>query len=362
VWDFLSQYGLFLAETVTLVIAIAVVIGIAVSAGTRNRGGDDGQIEVRKLNERYYSMRDVLMSQRLDEKDYKKHLKEEKKAEKKAEKNKQHKSKQVASAAAEQTSDDNKPDRCVYLLRFDGDIRAAAVESLREEISAILSAADAGDEVVVVLESGGGMVHSYGFASSQLARIRDKGLKLTICIDKVAASGGYMMACVADHIIAAPFAMVGSIGVVAQVPNFHRLLKKNDVDVEVMTAGEHKRTLTMFGRNTDAARDKFREELEDTHALFKAFVHTYRPDLDISKVSTGEVWYGQQALELKLIDAIGTSDDYLQQVADTATLLDVRYVEKKNLQERLGLAVESAVERGVDKALARLSGRHNWFN
>ena len=109
---------------------------------------------------------------------------------------------------------------------------------------------------------------AYGLAASQMQRIRDKKLKLTVCVDKVAASGGYMMAVVADKIIAAPFAVLGSIGVLAQVPNFHRLLKKHDVDFEMLTAGKYKRTLTMFGENTDKGREKFQEDIEDTHVLF----------------------------------------------------------------------------------------------
>ena len=105
--------------------------------------------------------------------------------------------------------------------------------------------------------------------------------------DKVAASGGYMMACIGDRILSAPFAVLGSIGVVAQIPNLHRLLKKHDVDYEVLTAGEYKRTLTVFGENTDKGRQKFQEDLELTHVLFKDFVSRYRPQLDIDQVLGG---------------------------------------------------------------------------
>ena len=405
-WDFLAEYGLFLAKAVTVVAAIVIVIVVALAAGMRNRVGDDGQIEVRKLNDRYKDMRDALRSQRLDEKAFKKALKAEKKAEK--QKTKASPPSAVVSASSDATDGatpgaeegtdipsgeqvgteaadasieegsatldvhttapetidaaslpGGKP--CVYVVRFDGDVRASAAENLREEITAILSAAVPGDEVVAVVESGGGMVHAYGFAASQLARVREKQICLTVCVDKVAASGGYMMACVADRILAAPFAMLGSIGVVAQIPNFHRVLQKNDVDVEIMTAGEYKRTLTMFGRNTDQARDKFREELEDIHALFKGFVSQYRPALDITRVSTGEAWFGKQALELGLVDELRTSDDYLQAAAERAEILDVRYVERKKFPERLGLAAQVAIERGVQSALERISARENWF-
>ncbi len=173
--------------------------------------------------------------------------------------------------------------------------------------------------------------HSYGLASSQLERIRRRNIPLTICVDRVAASGGYMMACIANRLIAAPFALIGSIGVVAQIPNFHRLLKKNDVDYEVLTAGDYKRTLTMFGENTDKGREKFVEELEDTHSLFKEFVSEYRPQLDIEKVATGEVWFGRRALENQLIDQIETSDDYLFNLSEEADIYKVKYRPKQTL-------------------------------
>ncbi|MFT5121360.1 MAG: serine protease SohB, partial [Psychrobacter glaciei] len=195
----------------------------------------------------------------------------------------------------------------VFVLDFDGDIKATAVKHLREEISTLISAANKGDEVVVRLESGGGLVHGYGLAAAQLVRLKDAGLKLTVCVDKVAASGGYMMACVADKVVAAPFAIIGSIGVVSQLPNFHKWLKNHDVDYEMFTAGDYKRTVTVFGENDAEDRAKYQEELEQTHELFKHFVNNYRPTLDVAKVATGEHWYGEDALKLNLIDSLQTS-------------------------------------------------------
>ena len=232
-------------------------------------------------------------------------------------------------------------------------IDAAEVASLREEISAILTIAEKGDEVIVNVESGGGMVHGYGLASSQLDRLRQAEILLTICVDKVAASGGYMMACVANKIYAAPFAIVGSIGVVAQLPNFNRLLKKHEIDYEQHTAGDFKRTLTVFGENTDEGRQKFQQELEETHELFKAFVTKYRPQLDLAKVATGEHWYGQQAIELGLIDAISTSDDVLMQLAGERTVYKLRYQVRKKLADKIAhgasLSVNAIFNRLVEK-------------
>jgi len=216
------------------------------------------------------------------------------------------------------------------------------------------------DEVLVNVESGGGVVHGYGLAASQLQRIKDKNIKLTISIDKVAASGGYMMACVADKIISAPFAIVGSIGVVAQMPNFSKVLKKNDIDFEMHTSGEFKRTLTMFGENTDEGRNKFKNELQEVHDMFKDFVLEHRPDLDIAKVATGEYWLGQKALELKLVDEIQTSDDFLMQANDSHKLYRLKYASKKNLAQKLGLAASEGVESAITKVLTQM--KNTWLS
>jgi serine protease SohB len=234
---------------------------------------------------------------------------------------------------------------CVYVIDFKGSIDAHEVTSLREEISAILAVATAQDEVLLRLESPGGVVHGYGLAASQLERLRHKNIRLTVAVDKVAASGGYMMACVADRIVSAPFAIIGSIGVVAQIPNFHRLLKKNDIDVELHTAGEFKRTLTLFGENTEQGREKFREDLNETHLLFKQFVQQQRSALDIDAVATGEHWFGIQAKEKGLVDAIGTSDDLLISKMDNHEVISVRYLRRKRLMDRFTGSTAESVDR-----------------
>lgn len=240
----------------------------------------------------------------------------------------------------------------LFVLDFDGDIKASAVKHLREEISAIISTANKGDEVVLRLESGGGMVHGYGLAAAQLVRLKEAGLTLTVCVDKIAASGGYMMACVADKILAAPFAVVGSIGVVSQMPNFNKWLKKHDIDYEMFTAGEYKRTVTMFGENDDEDRAKYKEELEQTHELFKHFVTTYRPQLDLSKVANGDHWYGEDALKLNLVDELTTSDAYLLKQMEDYQAYALMSRQKPTFAEKLGLAnaAHSAVSGMVNTA------------
>jgi serine protease SohB len=226
----------------------------------------------------------------------------------------------------------------VYVLDFKGDIQASAVEHLREEITVILSMARAGrDQIVLRLESPGGLVHGYGLAAAQLARLREAGFHLTICVDKVAASGGYMMACIAQEIVAAPFAVVGSIGVVAQMPNFHKLLQSLKIDFDVYTAGKYKRTVTMFGENSEEGKEKFEEELEQTHQLFKHFVEKYRPKLDVSIIATGEHWYGEDALNLKLVDQLQTSDAYLLSLLPTRDVYVIQSRRKMTLAEKFGL-------------------------
>lgn len=244
-----------------------------------------------------------------------------------------------------------KEDSKVYVLDFHGDMKATAVQPLREEINALLTIAEKEDEVILRLESSGGLVHAYGLAASQLARIKEAGLKLTVCIDKVAASGGYMMACVADKILSAPFAVVGSIGVVAQVPNFHDFLEKHNVDVEIFTAGKYKRTVTMFGENKEENKQKFQEELEQTHTLFQDFVSQYRPQLELEKVATGEHWYGTDALNLKLVDELKTSDSYILELMKKHDIYVICSQQKPTLAEKLGLTktAQTIVNSTIEK-------------
>ncbi|EDX89668.1 MAG: serine protease SohB [Alcanivorax sp.] len=341
------EYGMFLAKVATLVVAILFILGGIAAAASRNRGkGDqDGELKVRHLNDEFDDLKESLEAEIIPEA-------QRKKADKAKRKQEKLEAKQKKKAGTE-----DKILPRLFVLDFDGDVQASGVDHLRREITAVLQVASQDDEVLVRLESPGGLVHSYGLASSQLRRIRNQGIKLTIAVDQVAASGGYMMACIADRIVAAPFAIIGSIGVVAQIPNFHRLLKKNDIDVELMTAGEYKRTMTMLGENTEKGRAKFQEELEDTHQLFKGFVRDNRRGLDLDKVATGEHWFGTQAKELGLVDEIMTSDELLQLRKDSQTLYQVQWEAKRKLGEKLGFSLEATVHRVLEKFWHRGSQR-----
>ncbi len=236
-------------------------------------------------------------------------------------------------------------EKTLYVISFDGDVHAEEVKNLREEVSALIQIAEPDDEVLVRITSPGGAVNSYGLAASQLVRIRDKGLNLTVAVDEVAASGGYLMACVANRIIAAPFAIVGSIGVVAELPNFHKVLEKYNIDYEQFTAGEYKRTVTMFGENTDDAKKKFTEELNEVHVIFKDFVKQYRPDIDIEKIATGEYWLAVKAIEFGLVDELQTSDAYIQTAIADKNVYSIKYVEKTTVRQGLSRFLTRIMKR-----------------
>jgi serine protease SohB len=321
--EFLAEYGLFLLKVVTVVVGIIAVIAVAASAGRKS--GQEG-LEVENLNKKHETLSETLQSA-VSSKDQRKKAAKEKKKKDKAD-------------AKEETLRPRS-----FVIDFKGDLKASAVPSLREEVSAILDVATAADQVIVRLENHGGVVHEHGLAASQLARIRDHDIPLIVCVDKVAASGGYLMACVATKIYAAPFAILGSIGVLAQIPNFNRMLDSHGVDFEQVTAGKYKRSVTMFGENTDADRAKLKEELEDVHSLFKDAVAKYRPDMDIEKIATGEHWYGTRALQLGLADEIRTSDELLSELVGERDLYSVTYKIKQPLQKRLLGGIDSALEK-----------------
>ncbi len=323
-FQFLAEYGLFLAKTATIVIAIILVVAFIFGMASKGKGPKN-QLKIKKLNKCYDEYKKALNSEMLHKSQIKQLAKTVKK--------------ELKSALK---SNETRPR--MFVLSFNGDIRASATSALREEVTAILTIAKPSDEVVVQIESPGGIVASYGLAASQLRRLRDQQIPLTICVDKVAASGGYMMACVGDKILAAPYAIIGSIGVVAQLPNFHRLLRKNNIDFEQIMAGEYKRTLSMFGEVTEKGRAKVQEDVDNVQEIFKNFIRENRPQVDVNQVATGEHWHGVDALHLKLVDELKTSDDYLLQASKTKDIYEVNYQQKKSLGQKLSFSVRKAQE------------------
>ncbi len=316
--EYLFNYLLFAAKLITVVAIVALPVTVILLSRHARRAGACSPLEITRLNEVMEDGKSALEAVLLPPKVFKQQRKAAHKAAKQ-------RAREVVDTHTSRT----------FVCEFSGDLRASAVSELREQITAILSVARADDAVLVVLESGGGTIHGYGLAASQLKRLRDRGIRLTVVVDRIAASGGYMMACVADELVAAPFAIIGSIGVVAQLPNFHRVLKKHDIDFEQITAGEFKRTLTLFGENTDAGRAKFQEEIDDAHTLFKDFVAACRPALDLARVATGEYWFGTRAVELGLVDRLATSDDLIVAAVAAGDVYKLTTTRKRSLLERL---------------------------
>ncbi len=327
----IEQYGIFLLQVVTIVFAIIAVIAfIAAKAQQAKAKIEKGELKISKLNDDFEHYQETIKEAMLDKDQLKlelKALKAQKKKDKKQKRSKENEQKR----------------KRLFVIDFHGDIKASAVDSLREEVNAVLLSATVDDEILVRIESGGGMVNAYGLAASQLHRIRTAKIPLTVAIDKVAASGGYMMACVANHIIAAPFAIVGSIGVLAQIPNFHRWLKQHHIEFEQITAGEYKRTLTLFGENDNKGRQKMQADIDDIHTLFKDFIAENREKVDLDEVATGEYWFGSQAIDLKLVDALQTSDDYLLTANENCDIYNVSFQHKVPAMKKLFQRADSAL-------------------
>ncbi len=321
----------FALKALITVVALITVIGAVVSMASRQGRASAGHLVVRRLNSRFAALVSALRGAVFGRKEAKRARRRERRKER-----------------------DGRRRQRVFVLDFHGDLAATQVRALRHEVSTVLGVAQEGDEVVLRLESSGGLVHAYGLAASQIARIKGKGLRFTICVDRIAASGGYMMACLGDELLAAPFAIIGSIGVVASVPNLHRWLERHGVDYEEMTAGEFKRTVSFLGRISPEGREKFQEQLEDTHGLFKDFVKDNRPGIDIDKVATGEYWFGTRAKELSLVDRLVTSDDYLLERMAVAEVFHVSYKPPQPWRQRLGTAAAGAMEQAAFRLWGRL--------
>ncbi|CAL4326343.1 protease SohB [Buchnera aphidicola] len=341
--NLLVNYELFLAKIITILIFIASII-IFFCLIIKRKRNIKNTFKITVLNDHYKDIKNNVFLSTMNSFEKKIWLKKEK------EKNKKNNKEEKKKILQNQAQYFRNKKKVLYVLDFKGGVYANEVIGLREEISAILSVANQKDEVLLRLESSGGVIHGYGLAASQLNRLREKGIRLIVSVDKIAASGGYMMACVADYIVSAPFAIIGSIGVVGQIPNFNKLLKKCNIDVELHTAGDYKRTLTMFGNNTDSTRKKFCEELNSTHQLFKNFIQEMRPSLDIESVSNGEYWFGTMALKKKLVDEISTSDDILISKMEEYTVLNIQYIYTKKILERFTFSVLNNIRKMLIKA------------
>lgn len=317
--DYLYDISLFFLKSLIIVVGLLVVILIPMIQSQKRKAGKKKKLELENLKNRFKPYIQEFHQAHMNKKKYKNYLKQLKKKE-------------------PIESEKEKPNS--FLISFTGDKMATQVESLRDEVSLILNIAKPEDEVILLLESPGGAVASYGLAASQLVRLRDR-LKLTICVDTVAASGGYLMASTGHQIISAPFALVGSIGVLFQTPNIHEFLKKRDISFEEITAGKYKRTITPFGKITEEKKQKLQEQIDLVYFQFKNFLKKYRENLDFEKVATGEVWLGAEALKLHLVDKIQCSDDYIMEALKTRNVYKIKLKEEKKLWEKFTKKISS---------------------
>lgn len=293
----LLELVVFAAKAGMMCLAVALIVGL-IAKSAKDKITHTGKIKVLKLSERLAQFHKSVDESLLSPTDFDTKWKGVKPA--------------------------SKPKK-LFVLDFNGGIEADEVKCLREEITTIITTGCNADEVLIRLQSGGGTVDGYGLVASQIDRLKKAGLKVTVSVDRVAASGGYMGAVVADKIIAAPFSYIGSIGVIGQVPNIHKLLKEKGIEIEQHTAGQYKRTLTTVGETTDEGREKFKADLQRMHEHFKDHILKYRPDIEIEKVATGEVWNGSDALELGLIDDIKVSDDFIGEMWNEFEVLELKY-------------------------------------
>jgi serine protease SohB len=218
--------------------------------------------------------------------------------------------------------------RC-FVIDFNGDIMATQSKALNFEITSVICSAQEGDEVLIRLQSPGGAAHAYGYAASQIERLKKAGI---------------LMACVADEIIAAPFAIIGSVGVVSEFPNFFSFMRNLGIDYKQYTAGKYKRTVSPLGEITDEGEEKFKEDLVEMYDLFRDHVSSHRENLDMDVIATGEHWQGIKALELGLVDKIETAEEYILDRLTSFEFAKITYVgDRKTLAEKIGASLVANV-------------------
>ncbi len=202
------------------------------------------------------------------------------------------------------------------VLRFQGlrDLNASGDQRLSEAIDEVLVNRDHFEEAVVIIDSPGGTTHGYGHAYALLERLSASGLKVTACIDRIGASGGYLMALPADRILAGPFAIVGSVGVVAGIPNVKRLLEEKGVSYRLFVAGDKKRVVHFADDDGPEVREYMDEKLAGIHTQFLQAVEKHRGDrVKLDEVRSGDHWSAEESVEkgLGLVDELQTSAEYL---------------------------------------------------
>jgi serine protease SohB len=306
--NILANYTIFFLKITTIIILLLLTLIMCLII-IKNK--DNKYIKIKNINKKYITFKKLFLSEILKKTEKKqiiKNINEEEKITK---------------------------TKNLFILNFNGDINASDINNLKDILSVIILNKKYVDEVLIKLTSNGGIVTNYGLAATQLKRLKNENINLTISIDTIAASGGYMMACVANKIIASHFSIIGSIGVLGIIPNINKILNKNNIEIEYHTSGKYKKTLSIIGENTEIGRKKFIESLENTHFLFKNFVKENRSQINIEEIATGEYWYGIDALKLNLIDKIQTSDEYIMENLNTTQIYEIKLNEKTNIKNKI---------------------------
>lgn len=243
------------------------------------------------------------------------------------------------------------------VLRFEGDTMATGRQDFARMVDEVLHNKERIQRVIVVVNSPGGGVSVYGQMFAGMERMRNAGVDVTACVDTYAASGGYLMSVPAQRIIAAPFAMVGSIGVVSEFMNFNKLLRRLGVEPMTITAGELKRTVTPLSEVTEENKAAYKAQLEAIHRQFIAVVKKYR-EVDADRVCTGNHWTAAESVELKLnlVDGLATSQEYLFEANQTEDLVTISKLQNPYEKSVLGLA-RRFIHLVADEVSERFSGR-----
>ena len=213
------------------------------------------------------------------------------------------------------------------------------------------------------------LVNSPGGSPTQSALVADRIRQLAaeaevpvlaFCED-VAASGGYWLACAADEIYAHATSLVGSIGVISQGFGLDGLIERFGVQRRLYTAGASKSRLDPFLPEKPEDVEWLRGLQDELHGLFRGWVAERRGDRlkGGDELFTGEVWTGARALELGLVDGLGTPRTVLQERFPEAELLPVEA--RKPLLARLGLAAPAAASTDLLLGLAQAADiRATW--
>ncbi|UCH75098.1 MAG: S49 family peptidase [Rhodospirillales bacterium] len=255
----------------------------------------------------------------------------------------------------------------VGVLRFAGVIgqagfgrRGITLDDLADSIERAFKLKKLAAVAISINSPGGSPVQSALIARRVRALAEEHDLPVYAFCEDVAASGGYWLACAADHIYADAASVVGSIGVVSAGFGFTELIAKAGVERRIHTAGESKAMLDPFRPEDPKDLKRLKAIQEDVHDQFKDWVRSRRGarlDAPDKVLFDGTIWTGRKALELGLIDGLGDLRGVMREKYGEKVRLRPVKVPRNWLQKRLGMSRTGAV---VDDLLAAIEERLTW--